>query len=126
MATRSSEVGSPRDLYAEAVVAAARITRVGDEIGAVHVVVGRRPTYVELRAARLEAEWWGLTVGLSADGGLVLRRPSLAREAAPDPPIGSSPPRSWVDERFAAEIRRLVSNVREWDAGFDGVREGTR
>lgn len=123
-AIQTSDAHRRRDRDAEVVAAAGRLAGLGDEIGAVHVVIGRRPTYAELRAARHDAERWGLRVSVSADGTVAMRRRATA--AAPDPPAGSPPRRPWVDQRVPAGARRLVGSVRAWDAGFAGVREGTR
>ena len=115
-----------RDLYAEAVSAVGRLARLGEEIGAVHVVAGRRPTYPELCAARLAAERYGLTVRLSANGGVTSRQRDPAQVAAVDTTTLVLPVHPSWDQRIAAGARRLVEDVRAWDAGFAGVREGTR
>lgn len=116
-----------RDHVAETVAAACRLARYGEEIGAVHVVTGRRPTYPQLHAARGEAERWGLAVTVAADGAVTMRRPA---SSAPPRPTGVAPDppwrwQLWLD-RHVAEVRRWARDVRAWEAGFAGLREGTR
>ncbi len=66
----------------QTVVAACRIIRTNDEVGAVHLILNRRPTYQELVRVRECAALRNITLTVMGSGGVVLRRrvPSPAQD----------------------------------------------
>jgi hypothetical protein len=96
------------------------------EIGAIHVVMSRRPTYTELVRYRQEAESRALALNVDATG--VSLRPQ-ARDGGKEQETAS-----WTDFRLPISDLRPPSSIfrwlsaqgRAWCAEFSAMSEGTR
>jgi hypothetical protein len=110
-----------------------------DDIGAIHITVPERPTFDELRLFRRIAACHGLTLTMTADS-IILRPKSIDLELAESAPalgvaallpsLGKAAGGTWhrVHDRVSASpmIHRLHDHAAHWNAGFQGLSEGTR
>jgi hypothetical protein len=85
------------DGFDEEVLRACRIASSGDEIGAVHVYIGRRPTYDEIIHCRALASRNGLELTVYGDGRVRFRRNKLKSVPQPPPASDSSNVSTWVN-----------------------------
>jgi hypothetical protein len=94
-----------------------------DDVRAVYVLPGRRPTYDELYRLRRQTGSFSMTV--AGDGGVAVRRRF-------EPEIDTSGMIEWSEikrplERFhTAGMNWLRRQVDAWNAGFAGLHEGLR
>jgi hypothetical protein len=129
----------------EAIEVAARLAGT-DAIGAIHLATAERPTYDELRLFQQIAACCGLTLTLTADSIILRPKPvdPLTAEHAPAlglaallPHLGHAAGSAWrrVHDGAAttpstlglrAGMRRLHDHAAGWNAGFQGLSEGTR
>jgi hypothetical protein len=100
------------------------------EIGAIHVAVGDRPTYDELRHYRDLADSHALTLSMTADSIVLRPRPSEPEiaEAAPALGIARLLPGIGITavRRTRSGARWLHAHSAAWNLGFHGLSEGTR
>jgi hypothetical protein len=129
----------------EAIEIAARLAGT-DAIGAIHVSLVERPTYDELRHYRYVAEAHGLTLTLTGDSIILRPRPvdPETAESAPAlglasllPEIRGATGDAWrrmhvwssattATHGVRAGARWLHDHAVAWNAGFQGLSEGTR
>jgi hypothetical protein len=102
----------------------------GAEIGAIHVALGDRPTYDELRHYRGLADAHELTLNLTSDSIVLRPRQSEPEIAEAAPALGIARPLPGIGttaiRRARSGARWLHAHVIVWNLGFHGLNEGTR
>lgn len=111
----------------EEIERACRLVSVDDGIAAVHVVPGRRPSFDELVRFRSYVDSNALRMTVHGDGSLTVR-PRLSVVTAEDANEHQTGFHlmALVEQRVAAGSARMASVFSRWNAGFQGMAEGTR
>ena len=97
------------------------------EVSAVHVVPGRRPTFTELSLIQHCAVANGLRISLLADGSLSIR--ALAPITSAERPPAAHVPLDRVaamTRRFSHGAGHVLAAIGDWNAGFPELHQGLR
>ena len=108
--------GSPLTLGG-ALAMASNLVRDGDEISAVHVILGLAPSEIELAIARKRAAASGVDFRFDAPGELTV----WANQPEPDQPGAS-----WTSLHRLHWPQHHRLHLPAWNLGFPSLSEGTR
>jgi hypothetical protein len=101
-----------------------------EEIGAIHVAFGDRPTYDELRHYRDLADTHALTMNMTADSIVLRPRPTESEIAEATPALGIAQLLPGIGitalRQTRSSVRWLHDHATAWNLGFHGLNEGTR